>query len=214
MEFCGADESGGAAFSRYCRTAADARFAETCSPSQMRSVNQGFPSHVGVRPQDPPADAVPEGPITSKALRESICQRDTPGIPKAWPNAWDASSARLLKQAGSRALGTSSASIAAAIRRTISSRASRNRQAPRCVHPMCCMSLPSDMERVGRGEGSGARGGQGLAGTIRSSATEGLRSTRRHGRVALRRSYWRSEEGRPPPCQWRFRRLKASTAVR
>jgi hypothetical protein len=37
------------------------------------------------RPQDPPEDAVAEGPITLKALSENICQGGTPGFPKACP---------------------------------------------------------------------------------------------------------------------------------
>ena len=131
-------------------------------------------SPVGERRQDPPADAVPEGPITSKALRENICQRGTPGIPKAcamvpmmwlpkayrpegrpWPqrlnlspasvsNAWDASSALLLKQAGFRALGTSSPPIAARYDGQIHPGPvgfRGNRQAPRCVHPMSVRPL-------------------------------------------------------------------------
>jgi hypothetical protein len=132
-------------------------------------------SPVGERPQDPPADAVPEGPITSKALRESICQRGTPGIPKAcamvpmmwllkayrpesrpWlqrlnlssasvSNAWDASSALLLKQAGFRALGTSSPPIAAQYDGQIHPGPvgfRGNRQAPRCVHRMSVCPYP------------------------------------------------------------------------
>jgi hypothetical protein len=40
MGLCEADEFGGGVFSRCCRTAADARFAATCLPAQMRGRRQ------------------------------------------------------------------------------------------------------------------------------------------------------------------------------
>jgi hypothetical protein len=73
------------------------------------------------RPRDPPADAVAEGPITFKALRENICQGGTRGFPIVCPivrmmwllkpyqsrgdpasvsNAKNGCAALLLKQAG------------------------------------------------------------------------------------------------------------------
>ena len=65
--------------------------------------------------------------------------------------------------------------------------------------PDVLYALPSDVDRVGRGEGSGARGSQGLAGTMGSRATEGLVR-----RVTMGVSLYAQvigEEGRPSPCQ-------------
>jgi hypothetical protein len=189
----------------------------------------------GERPQDPAANPASEGPI----LR-SICQRGTPGIPDACPmvpimwlaqglpaRAETPAAATQLSSGSIERLGCQFAAPAAseqssppiaadATDKFIQDRSDFDEPVKRLVASTRCAvcPLPSDMDRVGRGEGSGARGGQGIAGTMRSRATEGLRSTRHHGRVALRPSYWRSEEGRPPPCQRRFRRLKASTAAR